>query len=623
KPLTKDEEAADVDVHLYRSMIGSLMYLTASRPDIIFVACACFRFQVTPKTSHLHAVKMIFRYLKGKPKLGLWYPKVSSFDLEAYSNSDYAGANLDRKSTTRGCQFLGTRLISWQCKKQTVVATSTTEAEYVAAANCCGHYFIRDAYEKKLIQVLKIHTNDNVADLLTKAFDVSSIEERAKFLAETIVAQRRFRAAQRFVEIRSRPPTKSQLRNLMMTYLKNMSRTFTIVRNRYPLTRTTSTKVVLAKETSTRPTQGILVYSRRPKANRFVGYSSKVKIVESKTSNSKEPKQSWGSIVSNVPSSSLKEYSKVLGTVRFGNDHFAKIMGYRDYQMGNVTISQVYYMEGLGHNLFSVGQFYDFDLKVIPLMNAGEFPEMDPYKEVVQQGQVHPLLLAYIPDPMELDEHVLVHIPEPEHPEYHAPLDDDVQVEDEDEDPEKDPSEEHEPEDDDEDPEEDLNEEHEPDDEDAKEPSEDYEDTEPFEEDKTAVTPSPPRHRRARISVKPQTPMVASTQALIDAFPAGSSPFPLPPTSPAYDQAPLGHRAAMIRMRDDIPEEDMPHRRRFVLTAPPPGCNVAESSAAAKAPRGQYDFVDTVEAGQGLIRSPSHDARTIARAADRAEDVGY
>ncbi|GKE43078.1 putative ribonuclease H-like domain-containing protein, partial [Tanacetum coccineum] len=124
KPLTKDEEAADIDVHLYRSMIGSLMYLTASRLDIMFAVCACFRFQVTPKTSHLNVVKRIFRYLKGKPKLGLWYPRVSLFDLEAYSDSNYAGANLDRKSTTGGCQFLGRRLISWQCKKQIIVATS-------------------------------------------------------------------------------------------------------------------------------------------------------------------------------------------------------------------------------------------------------------------------------------------------------------------------------------------------------------------------------------------------------------------------------------------------------------------------------------------------------------------
>nr|GEU50537.1 hypothetical protein [Tanacetum cinerariifolium] len=135
KPLVKDEEAADVDVHLYRSMIVSLTYLTASRPDIMFTVCDCSRFYVTHKTSHLQAVKRIFRYLKGQPKLGIWYPKVSSFDLEAYSDSDYAGANLDRKSITGGCQFLDRRLISWQCKKQTIMATSTTKTEYVVAAH--------------------------------------------------------------------------------------------------------------------------------------------------------------------------------------------------------------------------------------------------------------------------------------------------------------------------------------------------------------------------------------------------------------------------------------------------------------------------------------------------------
>ncbi|GJS44825.1 hypothetical protein Tco_0594946 [Tanacetum coccineum] len=199
KALIKDEEAEDVDVHLYRSMIGSLMYLKASRPDII--------------------------YLKGQPKLGLWYPRDSPFDLEVFSDSDYAGASLDRKSTTRGCQFLGKRFISWQCKKQTIVAKSTTKAEYVAATNCCRHvlwiqnqmldygfnfmntkiyidnesticivknpvfhsktkhieirhHFIRDSYEKKLIQVINIHTDHNVADLLTKAFNVSRLDER-------------------------------------------------------------------------------------------------------------------------------------------------------------------------------------------------------------------------------------------------------------------------------------------------------------------------------------------------------------------------------------------------------------------------------------------------------------
>nr|GEW69149.1 ribonuclease H-like domain, reverse transcriptase, RNA-dependent DNA polymerase [Tanacetum cinerariifolium] len=107
-------------------------------PDIMFVVCACARFQVTPKVSHLYVVKRIIRYLKGQPKLCLWYPKDSPFNLEAYIDNDYAGASLDRKSTTEGCQFLKSRLISWQCKEQTIVANSTTEAECVAASNCYG-----------------------------------------------------------------------------------------------------------------------------------------------------------------------------------------------------------------------------------------------------------------------------------------------------------------------------------------------------------------------------------------------------------------------------------------------------------------------------------------------------
>nr|GEV36776.1 hypothetical protein [Tanacetum cinerariifolium] len=146
--------------------------------------------QVTQKECHLHAVKRIFRYLKGHPKLGLWYPKDSPFDLVAYSDSDYSGATQDCKSTTEGCQFLGRRLISWQCKKQIIVATSTTKAEYVAAASCfknpvyhsktkhieIRHHFIRDCFEKKLINVDHIHTDENVADLLTKPFDTGRFQ---------------------------------------------------------------------------------------------------------------------------------------------------------------------------------------------------------------------------------------------------------------------------------------------------------------------------------------------------------------------------------------------------------------------------------------------------------------
>nr|GEU77279.1 uncharacterized mitochondrial protein AtMg00810-like [Tanacetum cinerariifolium] len=110
KPLSKDSDGTYVDVNLYRSMIGSLMYLTSSLPDIMFALCACLRFQVQPKVSHMHAVKRIFRYFKGHPTLGLWYPKDSPLELIAYSNSDYTCASLDRKSTTGGCQFLGIEL---------------------------------------------------------------------------------------------------------------------------------------------------------------------------------------------------------------------------------------------------------------------------------------------------------------------------------------------------------------------------------------------------------------------------------------------------------------------------------------------------------------------------------
>ncbi|GJX51770.1 putative ribonuclease H-like domain-containing protein [Tanacetum coccineum] len=192
-----------MDVKMLFSMARLMITPIETQKPLVNDEEAMMMFQVTPKTSHLSAIKRIF--------------------------SDYAGANLDRKSTTGGCQFLGRRLITWQCKKQTIVATSTTEAEYVAAASCCGqvlwiqnqmldygfnfmntkiyidnesticivknpvyhsktkhiairHHFIRDAYEKKLIQVLKIHTNDNVADLLTKAFDVS----RFQFLVVSI-----------------------------------------------------------------------------------------------------------------------------------------------------------------------------------------------------------------------------------------------------------------------------------------------------------------------------------------------------------------------------------------------------------------------------------------------------
>nr|GFA14577.1 hypothetical protein [Tanacetum cinerariifolium] len=267
-------------------------------------------------------------------------------------------------------------------------------------------------------------------------------------------------------------------------------------------------------------------------------------------------------------------------------------------------------------------------------MNSGEFSEMDPYEEVAQQGQVHPLSPAYIPDPMVLDEHVPVYVPEPEHPEYHAPSDDDIQVEDDDKDPEEDPSEEHELEDDNEDPKEDPNDEHE---------LEDFDETELFEEEEIVVTPPPPRRHGARISYN-----------FVDTVEAGQGLI----RSPGHDTWTIARAADRVedvsyvralqasehRMVTSIEEVNLrvsyqaQVRRQEsanfytqLLDAQTDRRDIRlkidvvreSSAAAARAPRSQYNFVDTVEAGQGLIRSLGHDTRTIARATDRAEDVGY
>ncbi|KAK6139469.1 hypothetical protein DH2020_026783 [Rehmannia glutinosa] len=135
--IDKDEKGKSVDESKYRGMIGSLLYLTASRPDILHVVCLCARFQINPKESHMSAVKRIFRYLKDTIQYGLFYPKNENFSLKGYSDSDYAGNSDDHKSTSRSCQFLGDCLVSWFSKKQNCVSLSTAEAEYIYVAICC------------------------------------------------------------------------------------------------------------------------------------------------------------------------------------------------------------------------------------------------------------------------------------------------------------------------------------------------------------------------------------------------------------------------------------------------------------------------------------------------------
>ncbi|GKA41658.1 copia protein [Tanacetum coccineum] len=213
--LTRDEEGESVDNTKYRGMIGSLLYLTASRPDIMFSVCLCARFQEDPKTSHLEAVKRIFRCIKGTTHLGLWYPKGSDIETIVYADSDHARDYVDRKSTSGVCTFMGCCLTSWFSKKQTALAISTTEAEYVSAGKACQqalwmkqalidygvrlddipimcdnkgaidlsknpvqhsrtkhieirHHFLRDNVQKGNISIEKVSSEDNIADILTK-----------------------------------------------------------------------------------------------------------------------------------------------------------------------------------------------------------------------------------------------------------------------------------------------------------------------------------------------------------------------------------------------------------------------------------------------------------------------
>jgi len=222
--LVAEDGSESVSEKMYRGIIGSLLYLTASRPDIVFSVGLCARFQVSPKESHLKAAKRILRYLKHTPDFCLWYPKDCSFDLVGYTDADYAGFLVDRKSTSGMAHFLGPCLVSWGTRKQHSVALSTAEAEYVAAASCCAqvlwikqqlkdfnvdmetvpilcdntsainisknpcqhkrtkhidirHHFLRDSVEKGMISMKFCPTDEQIADIFTKALSRESFEK--------------------------------------------------------------------------------------------------------------------------------------------------------------------------------------------------------------------------------------------------------------------------------------------------------------------------------------------------------------------------------------------------------------------------------------------------------------
>lgn len=227
--LCRDDVGEDVDPTLYRGMIGSLLYLTASRPDIMFSVGVCARYQAKPKISHLKALKRIIRYVSGTLDLGIWYTKDTNSNLVGFSDYDWADDADDRKSTSGGCYFPGNNLVSWSSKKQNCVSLSTAESEYIAAGSCCAqmlwlkqmltdygmssniltifcdnlsaieisknpvqhsrtkhidirHHFIRDLVEQELICIKYVPTEKQIADIFTKALDFERFSSLRKSL---------------------------------------------------------------------------------------------------------------------------------------------------------------------------------------------------------------------------------------------------------------------------------------------------------------------------------------------------------------------------------------------------------------------------------------------------------
>nr|GEY78333.1 retrovirus-related Pol polyprotein from transposon TNT 1-94 [Tanacetum cinerariifolium] len=214
--LDEDLSGIPVDQTHFGSMVGSLMYLTASRPDLVFAVCMCTRYQAKPTKKHLEALKRVFQYLKGTINWGLWYPKDTSMALTAYTDADHAGFQDTRRSTSGSAQFLGDKLVSWSSKKQQSTTISTTEAEYIAMSRCCAqilwmrsqltdygfdfnkiplycdnrsaialccnnvqhsrskhinirHHFIREQVEKGVVELYFMTTDYQLVDIFTKA----------------------------------------------------------------------------------------------------------------------------------------------------------------------------------------------------------------------------------------------------------------------------------------------------------------------------------------------------------------------------------------------------------------------------------------------------------------------
>ena len=196
--LNTNDDLAVVHQPTYRSMIGSLLYLTGTRPNIMHVVGIVGRFQENLKEAHLQAVKRIFKYLQGTQNYGLWYPRDTDLTLHAYTDADWAGSMDDRKSTSGGAFFMGSRLVSWFSKKQSSISLSTAKEEYVAAASCCTQLL----WMMQILQDFKTNCTQTISILCdnTSAISVSKnpvmhsktkhIPIKYNFLLEQVLEQK-------------------------------------------------------------------------------------------------------------------------------------------------------------------------------------------------------------------------------------------------------------------------------------------------------------------------------------------------------------------------------------------------------------------------------------------------
>ncbi|GKC06544.1 hypothetical protein Tco_0998154 [Tanacetum coccineum] len=194
--LDEDPLGIPVDQTRFRSMVGSLMYLTASRPDLVFAVCMCARYQASPTKKHLEALKRVFRYLRGTINWGLWYPKDTAMALTAYADADHAGCQDTRRSTSGSAQFLGDKLVSWSSKKQKSTAISTTEAEYITMSRCCAQIlWMRSQLSDYGFVFIRFPCIVTIAVPLLSAVIMSSTPDLSTLTYDTILYESKLRRA--------------------------------------------------------------------------------------------------------------------------------------------------------------------------------------------------------------------------------------------------------------------------------------------------------------------------------------------------------------------------------------------------------------------------------------------